>query len=215
MILRATGLALLALAAASGCGKREVSQTAAPPVPPNAKAAAESGDTNKPGAVDLALAPISTFEAACARCHGPQGSFYGENFASSLTPEALRQTVEEMMLGPGGLQPAPAEIDAMTAYHLALRRKLPFAVVTNGGSLASGQAPTVRGEKTPEVTIEVVNAGSARPAEGDELAWEAPAPPGPFEIRLRSGERTWSFTWPEKLWSADYPEQKTAAPASE
>ncbi|MFP4581521.1 MAG: c-type cytochrome [Candidatus Sumerlaeia bacterium] len=92
----------------------------------------------------LKLSPVTTFEDACARCHGPQGSFYGEEFAK-LEKEELRPTVKEMMEGPAFLKPTKAEVDAMTAYHRALEKKEPFICVTtkaeqeDGGLLLQGE----------------------------------------------------------------------------
>jgi mono/diheme cytochrome c family protein len=91
----------------------------------------------------ITLGPVSTFEQACARCHGPQGSFYGEAFAK-LSDSELHDFVKEMMEGPAGLHPTEEDIAAMTAYHQALAAKKPYLVVMdyveeNGYRLA-GQA---------------------------------------------------------------------------
>jgi hypothetical protein len=69
--------------------------------------------------VTLSLSPVSTFEDAWARCHGPQGSFPGKEFAR-LNGEKLAEVVREMMEGPASLQPSDADVRAMTAYHHAL-----------------------------------------------------------------------------------------------
>ncbi len=42
--------------------------------------------------VNLPLPPVSTFEEACARCHGPQGSFYGAEFAKLSDEELVQVT---------------------------------------------------------------------------------------------------------------------------
>jgi hypothetical protein len=76
----------------------------------------------------LELSPISTFEEKCSRCHGSQGSFYGESFAS-LETEKLTETVKEMMEGPAFLQPTEIEIAAMADYHKALAKKMPFIII--------------------------------------------------------------------------------------
>jgi len=91
----------------------------------------------------ITLGPVSTFEQACARCHGPQGSFYGEAFAE-LSDSELQDFVKEMMEGPAGLHPSEEEIAAMTAYHQALAAKKPYLVVMDyveeNGYRLSGQA---------------------------------------------------------------------------
>jgi len=63
----------------------------------------------------LVLPPVSTFEDTCARCHGPESSFYGPQFARLQESELMR-VVREMMQGPALLQPTDAEVRATTAY---------------------------------------------------------------------------------------------------
>ena len=44
---------------------------------------------------------MAYFEKNCARCHGPLGSFYGDDFGRHLaTPTAMRAVVKEMVEGP-------------------------------------------------------------------------------------------------------------------
>lgn len=91
----------------------------------------------------ITLGPVSTFEQACARCHGPQGSFYGEAFAN-LSDTQLHEFIKEMMEGPAGLHPTEEDIAAMTAYHQALAAKKPYLVIMDyveeNGYRLSGQA---------------------------------------------------------------------------
>ncbi len=91
----------------------------------------------------ITLGPVSTFEQSCARCHGPQGSFYGEAFAN-LSDTQLHEFIKEMMEGPAGLHPTEEDIAAMTAYHQALAAKKPYLVilayVEENGYRLSGQA---------------------------------------------------------------------------
>ncbi len=93
--------------------------------------------------VSLDLGPVTTFEQHCSRCHGSQGSFYGEEFAR-LDEKHLMEIVEEMMVGPSFLDPSEEEVAAMTAYHHALRDEEPFICVT--GFERSGEDSTIRGE---------------------------------------------------------------------
>ena len=95
----------------------------------------------------LELSPISTFEEKCSRCHGSQGSFYGEAFAN-LEEEKLKQTVKEMMEGPAFLQPTEMEIVAMADYHRALAKKMPFIVIKKVENKTDGI--TIFGETLPE-----------------------------------------------------------------
>ncbi|MEN6308919.1 MAG: cytochrome c [Anaerohalosphaeraceae bacterium] len=91
----------------------------------------------------ITLGPVSTFEQSCARCHGPQGSFYGETFAK-LSDTQLREFVMEMMEGPAGLHPTEEDIAAMTAYPRALSAGKPYLIVMDyaeeNGYHLTGQA---------------------------------------------------------------------------
>lgn len=112
-----------------------------PKTTPAAASAALSAPTIPVG--QITLGPVSTFEQACARCHGPQGSFYGEAFAK-LSDTQLHEFIKEMMEGPAGLHPTEEDIAAMTAYHQALAAKKPYLVVMDyvkeNGYRLSGQA---------------------------------------------------------------------------
>ena len=88
--------------------------------------------------------PVRSFEKNCARCHGPQGSFYGEAFGQRER-EDLRYIIEEMMFGPAFLSPSPADVHAMTAYHRALSNGEPFVCITKIDTLNK----TIKGEVIP------------------------------------------------------------------
>jgi hypothetical protein len=113
----------------------------------------------------LELSPISTFEEKCSRCHGSQGSFYGEAFAS-LEESKLKQTVKEMMEGPAFLQPTEMEIAAMVDYHKALSRKMPFIVIEKVENKAD--KITIFGETSPESVLTYVQNKTTFPIEIDE-----------------------------------------------
>jgi hypothetical protein len=90
--------------------------------------------------VSLSLPPVSTFEKACARCHGSQGSFYGDEFAN-LRDQELIDVTREMMEGPAFLHPSDVDVRAMVAYHHALVAAEPFVVVT--ALLPAGFTPSL------------------------------------------------------------------------
>jgi len=81
--------------------------------------------------------PVSTFESGCARCHGPQGSFYGASFGK-LPDAKLKKFVKDMMKGPAGLKPTPSDIDAMTAYNQAIAAQKPFVFIADIDTLKTG-----------------------------------------------------------------------------
>lgn len=91
-------------------------------------ASAESGETAEQP--PLQFPPVATFDEQCARCHGPEGSFYGEAFAHTVEHD-LRDMIEQMMRGPAFLDPNETDIAAMAAYHRALAEGEPFVIVTD------------------------------------------------------------------------------------
>ena len=125
----------------------------------------------------LTLPPVKTFAEACARCHGPEGSFYGEGFGG-LEGEALHEIVEEMMVGPGALDPTQADVEAMVAYHRALAAGEPFVAVLNPEEAVTGGVARVRTDVSPgaEITLR-----------GED---------GRLEVRVVRGGRTTRLTLP-------------------
>ena len=107
--------------------------------------------------VDLSVSPVSAFKKYCARCHGNEGSAYGKGFAD-LKDDSLRNIVEDMMFGPGGLNPDSTEVDAMVAYNKTFKNKAPFAVALNLKSFLEGKENKLKIETAPDVTLEATNA---------------------------------------------------------
>jgi len=99
-----------------------------------------SGNANAPKEEDkekVKYPPVSTFRSSCARCHGPQGSSFGDSFGA-LPDKELVRFIGLMMRGPGGLNPNQADLDAMTAYNRALAKKRPFIFLTKVDSTSTG-----------------------------------------------------------------------------
>jgi hypothetical protein len=95
----------------------------------------------------LGHAPLEYFAAKGARCHGPYGSFYGEEFGRKRSDAGLRQVVREMAEGPAGAPLVGRELDAQVAFHRALLAKEPFLAWT-------AQSETgVAGEVSPDSTV--------------------------------------------------------------
>ena len=120
--------------------------------------------------VMLSLPPVSTFEASCANCHGPQGSFFGEEFGE-LPDEQLHDAVEEMMEGPAFLDPTDADLRAMVAYHHALAAREPFLCVTSLQLSSNGGPTSLEGEATPGATVSVAGTSAATTA-GEMGTWQ-------------------------------------------
>ncbi|HEX9995608.1 MAG TPA: hypothetical protein VGB45_00570 [Abditibacterium sp.] len=107
------------------------------------------------------FAPLDYFAENCARCHGPNGSFYGENFGKGLKDDtALKQVVHEMAEGPGNAPLEGADLETLTDFHRALRDGKPYLVAVSwkDGILSGEATPDAKvtleaGEKTVEVEL--------------------------------------------------------------
>ena len=88
----------------------------------------------------LDFQPIKYFNNQCARCHGPGGSFYGDEFARDKSMQELHSVVEEMAAGPAGSPVTGDTLDALVAYHISLSRDLPFITIdTLSDSVLAGE----------------------------------------------------------------------------
>lgn len=113
--------------------------------------------------------PVSVYDQACIRCHGPEGSFYGPTFGKGLTDAALRRVVVEMKDGKGDIALDDAQIDAQVAYHRAMIRREPFVAVVRA-------TPTLlQGECTENAVITVLADGKPVPVKRNGYRWEAVA----------------------------------------
>lgn len=81
---------LLVVGVLCGCREPQRGATAGRPQPP-----AKGAISKEIEMVNLPLPPMSTFEEACTRCRGPQGSFYGAEFAKLSDEELVRVTHEK------------------------------------------------------------------------------------------------------------------------
>ncbi|MCF7803468.1 MAG: cytochrome c [Candidatus Marinimicrobia bacterium] len=124
-----------------------------------------SGADSVAGSKTLDFRPISYFNNQCARCHGPGGSFYGDQFAADLSPAELKHTVDEMAAGPGGAPVHGDSLEALYQYHLGLSKGKPFLVITevSDGSIA--------GEVTEGTQVVLTSAGDTLHATLAENTW--------------------------------------------
>lgn len=198
-----TGVVIAALAALAGCSKE-----------PDAKPAGSGGErvnaatvVEKPeagagaGFVPLADPPIAFFDQACARCHGPFGSFYGDAFAALNTDRSLHGVVLEMVEGPANAHLDDKSLFAQVAFHRSLRDGTPFGVVTK---LTEDE---IAGEMTPGTRVSVVTASGVIEAEMGEATWRAALPPSPpggsagVRVRVSRDGRLFEFDPREQAWS--------------
>jgi hypothetical protein len=190
--LRLCMIGVLAAAVAAGCALRAANE------PENRKA---DGSRYLALPVNLAAGPITLFERACARCHGPAGSLYGDEFAG-LDDRTLADRVAAMMEGPGGLNPTPAELAGMVAYQKALRDKRPFACILNGTDAKAGRTAVLCGEVTRGASLEIRRNSASLAADVQATNWTVSnPPPPPFDVAARIGSSEARFAFPASQWS--------------
>ena len=153
---------------------------------------------------NLTLPTITTYEQACARCHGPQGMFHWKQ-VTALDAGALPAKIQQMMTQQGMLRPTPADEQAMLAYHKAMHDVGPggplFIVATNAEAYAAGREPALKGEATAGAALTLVDATGAEqavPLDGTE--WNVSATP-PFELRAALDGTTVRMRFPEAAWA--------------
>ncbi len=100
-----------------------------------------------------AFAPLAYFNQNCARCHGEFGSFYGDDMGKDRDDASLREVIDEMASGPGQAPLTPTELDAVTAWHRALRDKKPFVVIVKAEKTDAGWQ--LSGEVSPDATLQI------------------------------------------------------------
>jgi len=120
------------------------------------------------------VAPMVYFEQRCANCHGPMGMFYGEAFAKALDDAALIKVVREMVEGPSQSSLDALSLEALVAFHRALRLQpaSPFVAVT---AAAEG---TLRGEVSPDSTVSIVVDGVVMDCAVEGTTWSVTLPSG-------------------------------------
>jgi hypothetical protein len=105
---------------------------------------------------DISLSPVPTFQDNCSRCHGDEGSAYGKGFGN-LRDDSLEQVVEDMMFGPGALDPDTTEIKAMVSYNKSIKGNKPFASVINSKSFLDGKDKSLKISVSPKAEIKLDN----------------------------------------------------------
>lgn len=113
--------------------------------------------------------PIEFFERSCANCHGPYGTFYGEEFARGLDDAELKKVVLDMVIGPARASLDDASLGALVAFHrqLADAEQGPFVALTRAGEDEIG------GEVSPGARVTVLVDGRTLEARVDGHTWSA------------------------------------------
>lgn len=141
-----------------------------------------AGETHGPRA--SAFAPLAYFNQNCARCHGENGSFYEKDFAPGKSDAELRAVIDEMAVGPAQAPLAPAELDAVAAWHRALRDKKPFVVIVKSEKTAMGWQ--LSGEISPGATLQI----NEENVEVKDSSWTTEVAAGAIRLRATKGEAT-------------------------
>jgi len=147
---------------------------------PSSKSGAAPHDGVSPAPALPELAAISYFNANCARCHGPYGSFYGKR---PYHPYSLLQAdIKRMADGPSNAPLSGQALAAQVAYHQSLYDLKPFvAVVKQDGRELSG-------EVSPGSTVTVQSGNQSILARVEDYHWSATLPPGvkPEQVEIRA-----------------------------
>jgi cytochrome c553 len=152
--------------------------------------------------IEFKLGPVSTFERTCARCHGPQGAFYGDEFAK-LNDEELHKIIRQMMVGPAFLKPKPHEVDAMAAYHRALATKEPFLCVTSYTKNEQANTAGLAGEAIPGSSIVFSSKNKdMSTSTNEEGTWSiSDVPLTSFKLTVTSNEKSKEINIPKSQWT--------------
>ncbi len=130
------------------------------------------------------FAPLDYFEENCARCHGPNGSFYGTEFGKGLKDDdALRHIVKEMAEGPGNAPLSPENLEILTDFHRSLRDGKPYIVVVEARK--SEKCLILSGEATPDSQITLENGKEVVAVKLEGHKWSVAVPPN-FDIEKAS-----------------------------
>lgn len=164
----------------------------------------ESPSTLEDQYTPLARGPVSTYNQACAHCHGINGTAYGPELAQRSTQELLAKVDQMMRLY---IQPAPdeAEVAAMTAYHLAIARQKPFICITGLTFDSLSQVVNVQGESSPGSTTLLTGRGNERSLSTDSLGkWQfSQTYEESLQLKARSAQDSAYIQLGQQQWSSN------------
>ena len=91
----------------------------------------------------LKMGALAYFSAKCARCHGPEGTYYPDGFAAKKTDAQLRKILDDMGRGAGKAPISGIDLEAQLAFHRAIDGQLPFLTWTQiTNSVLTGETNT-------------------------------------------------------------------------
>jgi len=129
---------------------------------------AAAHDSLPPAPALPALAAIGYFNANCARCHGPFGSFYGKRPYHPYS--VLEADIKRMADGPSNAPLSGEALAAQVAYHQSLYDLKPFV------ALVKQDGREISGEVSPGSTVTVLNGAQSIPAHVEDYQWKATLP---------------------------------------
>ena len=150
---------------------------------------------------DISLPPVFTFEENCARCHGHEGNAYGEHFAD-LKYDSLKQIIQEMMIGPAGLDPDNIDLEAMVSYNRSFNSKMPFGSVINAKSFLDRKQDTLLVETSLNAELHL-NIQDVKINKGKEF-WEIfflSNKVSQIVLTVVKETQSASFVFPNSLWT--------------
>jgi hypothetical protein len=117
-----------------------------------------------------AFAAMDYYDQSCARCHGPQGSFYGSSLGRDLDDKGLIKVCFDMAQGPAQAPISESDNLTETAFHRSLIMHSPYLSITRiDGAKWSG-------EVMPDAKIAIAVAGKAIDAEVTDWNWSVVVP---------------------------------------
>jgi hypothetical protein len=150
-----------------------------------------------------AFAAMTYYDQSCAKCHGPQGSFYGPTLGNDLTDAQLSTKIQAMSAGPANSPLAADENPVVTAYHRSLITRTPFVSITDTTPGAWA------GEVTPGAAVTLLlPAGRRIAASVEDWNWTANIPAGTAPQAVTLEARVGAQRVDLRL--ADYPYDCTA-----
>lgn len=154
--------------------------------------------------VTLEWPPVSTFERACASCHGPGGRDFDEAL-TQLTDEQLTEAVRGMMESSGVTTASESDVRAMVAYQRAIAADEPFICVTKFRPATESEPGVLLGEATPGAEVLLLTCGHCW-AEADENGfWEVNSPWDWPELAVEKDSKTTELSMLYAQWSHSVP----------
>lgn len=117
-----------------------------------------------------AYGPLTYFDRACARCHGPEGYNYSKGFAGKYTKAGLVEEIQRMADGPGNEPLSPKQLESQLVMHQAMSGRLGFVFIREI------KGNTIIGEATGIKVVEVRVGTNLVKTKVKDLEWSVTVP---------------------------------------